>query len=465
MSRVILIVEDETTLARNMAAYLERHGYEAHTAGSAEEGLARLDELRPDLVLLDHNLPGLSGLEALGRIRQAGLGTQVVMLTGHGSTELAVEAMKAGAADFLSKPVALGELRLVLERVGRQERLSSTVDYYQRREAEGSGLDRLIGESAPMRALKERLRRLQQSEAGLDDAAPPTVLITGETGTGKELVARALHYGGPRRAQPFVEINCGALPAALIEAELFGYERGAFTDARQRKAGLLETAERGTVFLDEIGEAEPATQVKLLKLLEEKRVRRLGGVRELAIDTRILSATNQPLEQRVREGRFRADLYYRLRIVEIAVPPLRERGEDILLLARRFLELHAARYRKGGLRLAPDAEAALAAHAWPGNVRELRNAIAQAVLGAELPWVRAADLRLAGAAPAAPGAGPVDDAQDLNLERVERRLIETAMTRTGDNVTAAARLLGVSRDTLRYRLERLGLRGDAAGPR
>ena len=255
------------------------------------------------------------------------------------------------------------------------------------------------------------------------------------------------------------------MPAALIEAELFGYERGAFTDARERKAGLLETAERGTVFLDEIGEAEPATQVKLLKLLEDKRVRRLGGVRELAIDTRIISATNQPLEQRVREGRFRADLYYRLRIVEVAVPPLRERGGDILLLARRFLELHGARYRKGELRFAPDAEAALAAHAWPGNVRELRNAIEQAVLGAEPPWVRATDLRLAGAAPAAPGAGPFDDAQDLNLERAERRLVETALARTGDNVTAAARLLGVSRDTLRYRLERLGLRGDTAGPR
>ncbi len=457
MDRVILIIEDEATLARNIAAYLARHGYEAHTAGSAEEGLAQLDALRPDLVLLDHNLPGLGGLEALGRIRRSAPDTQVVMLTGHGSTELAVDAMKAGAADFLNKPIALGELKLVLERVGRQRRLASTVDYYRRREAELSSLEAIVGESPPMIALKQTLTRLLQSERDLVDASPPAVLITGETGTGKELVARALHYGGARAERPFVEINCGALPATLIEAELFGYERGAFTDARERKAGLLETAEGGSVFLDEIGEAEPGTQVKLLKLLEEKRVRRLGGVRELPIDTRILSATNQPLEQRVREGRFRADLYYRLRIVEIAVPPLRERGDDILLLAHRFLEWHGQRYRKPGLRLSPEARAALRRHGWPGNVRELRNTIEQAVLVAEPPLVQLADLRLA-AGPAAAGPAPEED---LNLERAERRLIERAMALSRDNVTAAARLLGVSRDTLRYRLERLSARGEA----
>ncbi|HKX94230.1 MAG TPA: sigma-54 dependent transcriptional regulator [Methylibium sp.] len=457
MDRAILIIEDEATLARNVAAYLARHGYEAHTAASAEDGLAQLDTLRPDIVLLDHNLPGLSGLEALGRIRRAAPDAQVVMVTGHGSTELAVEAMKAGAADFLNKPVALGELKLVLERVGRQRQLASTVDYYRRREAEGSGLDAIVGESPPMRALKQTITRLLAAERDLVDASPPAVLIVGETGTGKELVARALHFGGARATRPFVEINCGALPANLIESELFGYERGAFTDARERKAGLLETADGGSVFLDEIGEAEPGTQVKLLKLLEEKRVRRLGGVRELPIDTRILSATNQPLEQRVREGRFRADLYYRLRIVEILIPPLRERGDDILLLARQFLATHGARYRKPLLTLGPDAERALAAHAWPGNVRELRNTIEQAVLAAEAPTVHAADLRLGAVAMERASAE-----QDLNLERAERRLIAEAMARTQDNVTAAARLLGISRDTLRYRLERLAQRDGAA---
>ena len=432
MDRVILIIEDEATLARNIAAYLARHGYEAHGAGSAEDGLAQLDALRPDLVLLDHNLPGLSGLEALGRIRRSAPDTQVVMLTGHGSTELAVDAMKAGAADFLNKPVALGELKLVLERVGRQRQLASTVDYYRRREAGLSSLDAIVGESPPMIALKQTLTRLLQSERDLVDASPPAVLITGETGTGKELVARALHYGGARAERPFVEINCGALPATLIEAELFGYERGAFTDARERKAGLLETAEGGSVFLDEIGEAEPGTQVKLLKLLEEKRV---------------------------REGRFRADLYYRLRIVEIAVPPLRERGDDILLLAHRFLDWHGQRYRKPGLRLSPEAQAALRRHGWPGNVRELRNTIEQAVLVADPPLVQPADLRLAAGPPM---AGAATD-EDLNLERAERRLIGRAMALSRDNVTAAARLLGVSRDTLRYRLERLVARGEPGG--
>jgi DNA-binding NtrC family response regulator len=272
------------------------------------------------------------------------------------------------------------------------------------------------------------------------------------------LVARALHFDGPRRAGPFVELNCGALPSHLVEAELFGYEKGAFTDARQRKAGLVETAEGGTLFLDEIGEADAATQVKLLKLLEDKRFRRLGGLRDQSVNVRIVSATHQSLEKMVAEGRFRADLFYRLRIVELKVPSLRERGDDVIQLARHFLDFHAQRYRRGPMQLSPGAEQRLCAHRFPGNVRELRNLMEQAVLLAGGPEIT--ERELAGLHTAAPSSAddPIGPGTDLNLERAERRLIEAALQRSDGNVTQAARLLGVSRDTLRYRLERLGLR-------
>ena len=465
MGRAILIIEDEATLARNLATYLERLGYEARIAGSAEEGLATIEQWRPEVILCDHNLPGLSGLDALRRMRATDPDARVVVMTGYGSTELAVDAMKAGAADFLTKPLVLGEVKLLLERLISQGRLESAVDYFTSRAAQGSGLDEIIGESAPMLALKQSVSALLQSEANLADGEPPAVLVVGETGTGKELVARAVHFGGTRRARPFVELNCGALPANLVEAELFGYERGAFTDARQRKAGLMETAEGGSVFLDEIGETELSTQVKLLKLLEERRVRRLGGLHAMPVNARVISATNRPLEQMVREGRFRADLFYRLRVVELRVPPLRVRGPDILMLARHFLELNARRYRKPGLGFSADAERLLCAHAWPGNVRELRNVIEQAVLLASDRTIGAAELRFV--AIPVPDDGGAADGDDLHLERMERRLIQRALDRTDHNVSAAARLLGISRDTLRYRLDRLDLRepgGDGGEP-
>ena len=450
MGQAVLIVDDELTLARNLATYLERHGFEVRVAGSGEDGLKLAAQYRPDIVLLDHNLPGISGLEVLQRLHATDAQLPVVMMTGFGGVELAVEAMKLGAADYLTKPVSLAELKLLVERLLQQHRLEQAVGYYSRRDAEASGLDKIVGASPAVEALRASLERLIDAECRLVDADAPAVLIHGETGTGKELVARALHYGGPRAARPFVELNCGALPPNLIEAELFGYEKGAFTDARQRKPGLVEAADGGTLFLDEIGEADLATQVKLLKLLEEKRFRRLGGLRDQQVNVRIVSATHQPLDRMVQERRFRADLYYRLRIVEVAVPPLRDRGDDVLLLAQHFLQHHARRYRRGHLRLSAAAQAALRRHTWPGNVRELRNVIEQAVLmsaGAEVGADRLAFAAIESTA----GADP----DDLNLDRTERRLIGRALQRSGGNVTQAARLLGVSRDTLRYRLDRV----------
>jgi len=461
MGRAVLIIEDEVSLARNLSTYLQRFEYDVHVAGSGLEGLAEIDRFRPEVILLDYNLPGIDGLETLSRIRKADPQVQVVMMTGHGNVELAVSAMKAGAADYLTKPLALSELKLLLERLFSQSRLAGTLDYYTQREAHDSGLDKIIGESAPMQELRKTVRLVLESERRLADAEPPAVLIIGETGSGKELVARALHFDGLRREQPFIELNCGAMPAQLIEAELFGYEKGAFTGAQARKPGLIETAEGGTVFLDEIGEAEPSTQVKLLKLLEEKRVRRLGGLREQRVNVRIISATHRSLEKMIETGQFRSDLFFRMRIVEVRVPPLRERGSDILLLARHFLQVHGARYRKPGLRFAPDAEEALLKHTWPGNVRELRNMIEQVVLmttgtvvgrsGLSFVAPRAADVPV-----------PNSGADELNLEKIERNAITRALEATNDNVTHAARLLGITRDALRYRLEKLDLRARSA---
>jgi two-component system, NtrC family, response regulator AtoC len=460
MTRAILIIDDEETLARNLAVYLQRLGHEVRACGSAEEGLAAYAEFKPDVVLLDHNLPGLSGLDALAHLRRLDPAACVVLMTGHGGVELAVSAMKLGAADYLSKPLALSGVKLLIERLLDRSRLETQVRYFQDRQAEGSGLDKIIGRSPAMVALRETIARLLDTESRVADGEAPTVLILGETGSGKELVARALHFGAARRGGPFVELNCGALPAQLIEAELFGHERGAFTDARERKLGLVETADKGTLFLDEIGEAEPSTQVRLLKLLEDKRFRRLGSTREQQVNVRIVSATHRSLEERVKAGQFRADLFYRLRVVEIKVPPLRERGADIVLLATHFLNTQAQRYRRGAMTLAPDAEQALLRHGWPGNVRELRNVMEQVALMAAGPNISARELSLldlgAPAQPAGGAAVPLVD-EDLDLERNERRLIQTALQRTDGNVTRAARLLGVSRDTLRYRLERLGL--------
>jgi DNA-binding NtrC family response regulator len=465
----ILIIEDETILAKNVRTYLERQGYEARVAGSAEAGLTALDEFSPDAVLVDYNLPGMNGLQLLAELKRRDPSANVVMLTGHGSVQIAVEAMKQGAADFLGKPVALDELKLVLERVLSQRRIEGALAYYRDRQAETSGIGQLLGISAPMVALKQKLQQLVQAERGIREGAAPAVLIHGETGTGKELVARALHFDGVRHARPFVELNCASIPTNLLEAELFGYERGAFTDARQRKAGLVEAAEGGTLFLDEIGEVDIGVQAKLLKLLEDRTVRRLGGLREQAVDVRFVAATNRDLEQMVREGRFRADLFFRLRIVDLALPPLRARGDDVLLLARTFLKSQGMRYGKPDLKLSEGAERALLSYAWPGNVRELRNAVEQAVLLADRSIIEATQFPFCKSlTPAEPQASveapfvpPTAAASGMKLGDVERDLVMQALERTGWNVTRAAQLLGITRDTLRYRMEKHRIRPSA----
>ncbi|HEY6865124.1 MAG TPA: sigma-54 dependent transcriptional regulator [Burkholderiales bacterium] len=453
----LLLIEDEDTLAKNVQRYLARQGWDVELAGTAESGLAQLAKLQPDVVVLDFQLPGMDGRAALATIRERDPDARVVMVTGQSSVQLAVDAMKAGAADFLPKPLVLADLKRVLDKLAGEGRMRKALAYYHARDQ--GCMSQILGESPAMIELKERIRLVLRAEAGDTGGPAPAILITGETGSGKEMIARACHSESRRKDGPFIEINCAAIPANLLEAELFGYEKGAFTGANERKIGLIEAADGGTLFLDEIGEADASTQAKLLKVIEEQRIRRVGSVQERRVDVRMIAATNQLLEERAREGKFRPDLLYRLRVIELKVPPLRARGEDILLLANRFLGEFAKRYGKPGLAFTPAALDRLTRHDWPGNVRELRNLIEQAVLLARGATIDYSDLGLPAVETCSAAAAPEPEAPQVTLElaQVERDLLRQALERTAWNVTQAARILGITRDTLRSRIEKHGL--------
>ena len=471
MARGILLIEDEQVFAKNIKRYLERQGYETLLAKTAAEGIRLFNQSEVDLVLLDLNLPDRHGLKLLDELRQRNSRVIVVCMTGHGSVQTAVEAMKGGAYDYLTKPIVLSELKILIDKAFRQERLESALNYYNSGAGPAPGLESLIGESPAMVLLRERIGAIVEAERNLLDGMPPAVLIRGETGAGKELVARALHMQGSRRNAPFIELNCAALPMELLESELFGYERGAFADARERRIGLVESAHGGTLFLDEIGDVEIPVQLKLLKLLEDRQVRRVGGVRDRVVDVRFISATNRPLEDLIRLGKFRSDVYYRLRVVTIDVPPLRARAGDAELLAKHFLAMHERRYGRSAMRFSDRALERIRKHLWLGNVRELRNAVEQAILSTPGEVIEEQNLGIVSGAnqisleanvrpleageavdmsasvePFQPGPGTLDE--------VERSLIGRALEQSQGNVTRAAKVLGISRDTLRYRIEK-----------
>jgi DNA-binding NtrC family response regulator len=465
MANSILIIEDDEMLAGNIREHLNRNQWETHVAHSAEDGLKKLEEVHPDMVLTDYRLPGKTGVDVIKGALAIDPQVKIIMLTGEGNAQIAVDAMKAGACDYLSKPIALAELQLVLEMALGQSRMEKTLSVMQRRQPRGS-LDAIIGESPPMQAAKGKARQVLDAEKRMNDSDLPAILITGETGTGKELLARALHYEGVRNNWPFIEINCASLPPNLLESELFGHERGAFTDAKDRRIGLVEAADGGTLFLDEIGEVDLSIQAKLLKLLEEKSLRRIGSVRERKVNIRIVSATNQNLEQMVRDGRFRSDLYFRLRVISLSMPPLRQTGEDILRIAAYYLQSHAKRYGKKGLYFGPEAKDWLLRYGWPGNVRELRNMLEQTVLLAQDEMITPDQLAF--------GPGPMHDAGGQVIEQahnvaagagrgstkiadVEQDMVFKVLAKTDWNISKSAKLLGLSRDMLRYRIEKYGL--------
>jgi DNA-binding NtrC family response regulator len=458
----LLLIEDEEVLAKNIKRTLEKLGHEVTVAASGREGERLFGELKPDLTLLDLRLPDAGGLEILPRLRAAEPGANVIIMTAYASVEDAVSAIKLGARDYLQKPLHMEDLRHSVTRALEESQLRTEVTYFRSREAKGAGIDSIAGACAAIDELRGRVRRLC---ALPESAAPPTVLTTGETGTGKGLVARVLHYNGSRAERPFIEINCAAIPESLVESELFGHERGAFTDARTSKVGLFQAADRGTLFLDELGALPLPIQVKILKAIEEKTIRPIGSRSDRAVNVQVIAATNSDLESMVRAGSFREDLYYRLRVALLDVPPLRERGEDVLLLARRFLDELAARYRLPGKRLSAEAERLVCTYPWPGNIRELRNTLDRAVLFSESESIDAAELGLPERphgplkVSVDPGTGIEIDFPDagIQFEELERAVIVKALQKAGGSQSGAARLLGMTRDTLRYRMEKFGI--------
>jgi len=452
----ILVVDDEKLIRWSVGERLQRDGYEVIAAESGEQALEMLSANTPDLMLLDVRLPGLDGLATLQRALAIQPDVTVLMMSAHSTVDIAVEAMKHGAVDFLVKPFPFQSLDAAVQRAlstARTRRQIAALTAERKGGVEALGA--LVGKSASVEQVRNMASRLASSDA-------TTVLIEGESGSGKEVVARAIHFGSARADRPFLQVNCAALPEHLLESELFGHERGAFTDAHTQKRGLFESADGGSVLLDEIGDLPAGGQAKLLRLLESKTFRRVGGVTELRADVRVIAATNVDLEERVQEGRFRADLFFRLNVVRIRIPPLREHPEDIPLLAAHFIARFNQEMKRSMRGVSSNAMDLLQAYRWPGNIRELRNVVERAfILHASADDLRPEHLppELRGSAPQrkAERTAPVVPPEGHVLDDVERKLIRDALERSSGNQSQAARLLGVSRDTLRYRLKKHGL--------
>ncbi len=457
----VLVVDDDDSTRASIRDFLDAKGFATDGADGCESALAALRAASYDAITLDYALPDGDAIGLLPRIKGVDPDVPVVILTGQGTIELAVQAIKEGAENFLTKPVSLGTLTVVLERLFAQQR-SRLKSRAQEACTERASLDPFVGSSAAIRTLADQARRVA--------AAGRPVLIHGETGTGKGVLARWLHRHGPRAEEAFVDLNCAGLARDFLETELFGHEKGAFTGAASLKVGLLELAHRGTVFLDEIGDMDLAVQPKVLKVLEEKTFRRMGGVRDREIDVALVSASHHDLERRSREQLFRADLYYRLSAIPLHVPALRDRREDLQTLSQVILGSLAAELGRRPVELEPSAVAALAAYPWPGNIRELRNVLERAALLSDRDSLGAGDLRLAsggaGDTPAPPGTPPGAVAVDppstekLTLEQVEKRHIEQVLRQARGRVEQAAKDLGIPRSTLYARIKKLGIATD-----
>jgi DNA-binding NtrC family response regulator len=451
----ILIVEDEVLLRKQLASYFEKHGADVTGAGDIAGAKQVISELTFDFALLDVNLPDGQGTSLL-KEKTFSNNTGVIVMTAEGNIAGAVEAMKLGALDYLAKPFDPAELPLVIQRA-RRNKQSQRLEEHRRSEPDQSGDAFFFGQSlAPM---ENRLKKILAADTRMQNQLPP-VLIQGETGTGKTTIARWLHHHGPRAAQPLVEVNCSALPEALAESELFGHERGAFTDARTARLGLFEAAHGGTLFMDELPSLSLALQAKVLKAIEDHKIRRLGGNKEISVDVRIIAATNQNLQQMVSEGQFREDLFHRLDLYRILIPPLRERNGDILSLAELLSKQICQRHRLPVKPITPSGQKKLLAHSWPGNVRELAHELERAIVFEENDTLEFELLSLDPNAAARPAIDPTDwfnerftfPNEGFSLEEAINRLIHHALKQTNQNVSAAARLLGVSRDYVRYRL-------------
>jgi len=449
VNKRVLVADDEKNMRWVLSQALTAEGYEVIEASDGKSAMEAVGEQAPDLMILDHKMPAPDGMEVLRRVRGKDLSFPVIMLTAHGNVATAVEAIKAGATEYLTKPFDLEELKLAVEKALRIGDLSAEVERLRTELDLEMDIDGIVASDAGMLEVLEQVKQVAPTQA--------TVIIYGESGTGKELVARALHRLSPRAGKPFVSISAGALPETLLESELFGYEKGAFTGAMTAKPGRFELANGGTLFFDEIGDITPAVQVKLLRVLQERQFERLGGTRSIEVDVRLVAATNQDLQRLIEEGQFREDLFYRLSVVPIKLPPLRARPGDIPALVAHFME----RFRAGDKTLSPEAMRLLVDYQWPGNIRELENTIERIVILSkgdvigpdELPAEVRSGQHLH---VASPSEFSLPD-EGCDLEEVELGLIRQALARTGSNVPKTAKLLGLTQKTLQARMERFGL--------
>jgi len=440
----LLVVDDEGHQRELLADHLRRNGHEVATAADGREGLDRLSEKGAEAALVDMRMPRMDGLSFTKSALEIYPDLAIVVMTAYGTVESAVEAMKAGAFDYLQKPIDLDHLGVIINRIQTNSRLIAENRYLKRKLEEVDRPAGIIGKSRAIRNLLAEISRIARSDA--------TALIRGESGTGKELVARAVHYASPRAAGPFLAINCTSLPETLLESELFGHERGSFTGAVSRHLGRFELADKGTIFLDEIGDISSAIQAKLLRVLETKTFQRLGGDRDVTVDLRILSATNRDLETAVKEGKFREDLYYRLNVIPVSIPPLRERREDILPLVEHFIEKYNLKNNKHISGITPQAKDLLLAHRWPGNIRELENLIERAIVLSISEIIDVSDIDPFVGSREKPGEALVTG--ELNLEKLEKQAILEALRRSGGSLREAADLLGIHRNTIRLKINK-----------
>ncbi len=451
----ILIVDDDIGIRTNLQEILESEGHGVISLMTAEDALSCITKDEPDLILLDFKLPGMDGLKCLAHIKEYNSHIPVIIITSHADVSSAVTAMKLGAWDYIEKPFNLDKITLIVQKALDDKHKDEQIAYLQKEKNEYLGFNEIIGNSDKIKDIFKFVHQVANSPR-------TTVLIQGETGTGKELVARAIHYNSARASKPFIEVNCSAFQEPLLEAELFGYEAGAFTGAIRRKKGLLELAHRGTFFLDEIGDMDIVLQSKLLKVIEDQSFRRVGGTKEIKVDTRIISATSRDLENKILENTFQKELYYRLNVASITLPPLRERKGDVLLLAEHFLKQYNAEFKKSIKGLNPDAEILLSEHSWPGNIRELKNIIERAVLFEETNYLSLKSI--------SPYVSSINRKTynnktefdippgGVSLIEIEKSLIEKALDCTDGNQTRAAKLLKISRETLKYRMRKFNIK-------
>ena len=464
MGKSILVVDDEQSMRIFLTNILLKENYSVVTASSGAEAVNRVTCDEPDVVLLDLRLPDMDGMTVLEKIKKALPAVPVIIITAHGGVQSAVEAMKKGAYHYLTKPFKVDELLIMIERALDREILRREISHLRKQQQKEHQTECIVGVSPAMQKVHEMIERITESDA-------TNVLIYGESGTGKQLVANAIHYKSRRASKPFVEVNCASIPDTLMESELFGFERGAFTDAREKKTGLLEEADGGTFFFDEIGDMSLHLQAKLLKFLDTKTFRRVGGTKLIQVDVRIIAATNQDLPQAVEKKRFRADLYYRLDVATLRLPSLRERKEDVPLLAEHLTQQSTRKLGKKIESISPEALKILAEYDWPGNVRELENVIERAAILSEDGVIRAShipmDLMRGSVVTSGGAMGPGFDLEGLSLgngkslkdivQGIERTLISDALQRCGGNQVQAAKLLGITRDILRYRMKQFEL--------